>query len=415
MFNKIRVKLTLLYAVSFLLFLLLFIFILYLALTRVIENQQLEELETYFSKEEHELFEHRDNRGDITYHPGQPYFYYVYTLDRELIHGDETYEGLYDELSEIYEEEDPLENSVHNFEWEEEHFLLLKKPVQFRDDLGGYLVVGESITDQRHFLQKVMVVFLIMTGVFIILVGVLSYYLAGRAMVPIKESFDKQKKFVSDASHELRTPLSIFYSSLELLESDEDNVLSDFSQELVHDLKDESELMENLLAKLLFLARNDQQQLVLKKEEINLSALLEKIGKKFTRTFDDNDHIVFKCEITPDIEYTGDTTRLEELVYILLDNASQYTKKGWIRLELSLKGTVVRIVVEDTGNGIAESDLPHVFDRFYRADVSRKRTGTGLGLAIAKTIVEQHQGKIDVVSEEGKGTKFTVELPRKAI
>lgn len=417
MFNKIRKKLTFLYALSFMIFLLLFITVLYFTLTKVMEYQQLEELEIYYEKQLHDIWEHEekdedeDGRGALSYEPNRMYFYYTYTDENQLVHGDETFVGLYKEMPGIFAEEDASEDSVHKLEWQGEHFLLLKKTIQFGDDLEGYIVLGKSITAQQHFFQKVLIVFVILICLFTLLISIFSYYLAGRAMVPIKESYDKQKKFVSDASHELRTPLSIFYSSVELIESDEENVLSTFSQELIDDLKDESQLMEELLSELLFLARHDQKQVTLKMDEIDLSSLLEKISTKFTRTLGDS--VVFKSEIVSGVKFVGNGTRIEELMYILLDNAVQYTKEGCIRLQLSIVGSTVQIIVEDTGSGIHPDELALVFDRFYRGDVARKRTGTGLGLAIAKTIVEQHHGKIFVESEIGKGTVFTVELPVK--
>jgi len=421
MFNQIRRRLTLLFAISFLLFLLLFLFALYFALTNLMEQQQYNELETYYWEQRHDFVEEQEDivegkkddefdRELLTYEPNRLYFYYIYDNKRNLLHGDESYKGLYEVMGSVFSEESANEASVHKLVWKNEHFLLLKKPIPLSDDRKVYMVLGKSVTTQYHFFKNVLFVLIGLIAVFTLVIAWLSYYLSGRAMVPIRESFEKQKKFVSDASHELRTPLSIFYSSVELLESDSDNQLSPFSQELIHDLKDESKLMEDLLTELLFLARHDQKQVSLKMEEIDLSELLSKIGDKFARTLKDI-KIVLKLDIAENVRFIGDAIRVEELIYILLDNAAQYTNEGWIQLGLTTSGSVVQIVVEDTGSGILPEEQSLIFDRFYRGDFSRKRTGTGLGLSIAKTIVEQHQGKIDVKSEQGKGTKFTVELP----
>lgn len=416
MFNKTRKKLTLLYAVTFMLFLLVILSIVYFSLQHVMERQQLEELEKYYVEQQHDLLEYkfdndRDDRKRLSFEPNRAYFYYTYDKNRALIHGDESYEGLYKVVNAVFVKEAIDQTTVHKVEWQEEHFLLLKYPVKFGDELEGYIVLGKAITGQVHFFRNVLFVFIVLTAGATLVIAMLSYYLAGRAMVPIQQSFDKQRKFVADASHELRTPLSVFYSSVELLETDPDNQLSTFSEELVQDLKTESKLMENLLKELLFLARNDQNQLSLEKNEIHFSAVLEKLGERFARTLPKE--LAFQMDIAANIKLIGDATRLEELVYVLLDNAAQYTKEGHITLRLKKVGSAVQIIVQDTGVGISKTDIPLVFDRFYRGDSARKRTGTGLGLSIAKTIVEKHEGKIWVNSEEGKGTSFIVELPLK--
>ena len=112
--------------------------------------------------------------------------------------------------------------------------------------------------------------FIVLIIIFTIIIGFLSYYMAGKAMIPIQHALEKQKSFVSDASHELRTPLSVFYSSLDILETDEANNMSDFGKELIEDLKHEAELMKELLDKLLFLARHDKIVFIqLKKNLLN--------------------------------------------------------------------------------------------------------------------------------------------------
>jgi len=228
-------------------------------------------------------------------------------------------------------------------------------------------------------------------------------------MIPIQWSFNKQKKFVSDASHELRTPLSIFYSSLEILEAEEAEHLSPLGKELIADLKDETEIMKELIDKLLFLARHDQQQVSSTKEFIPLSSLLEKVSVKFQRIMPAD--IQFSTDIQENIQLLGDTSKIQELLYILLDNAIRYTNSGKITLTLLKNQDIVKITVADSGIGMSEQELPLVFERFYRSDAARQRNGTGLGLAIAKAIVEQHNGKIYATSQFGKGTTFHIEFP----
>jgi len=326
-----------------------------------------------------------------------------------FVHGDESYKGLKEQIEKVFNNSSPSVNLVKHYEWQEEHFLLEKKPIFSNDEVVGYIIVGKSVTSQQHFFQNVRYLLILLTCISTFLIGLLSYYLAGKAMIPIQWSFNKQKKFVSDASHELRTPLSIFYSSLEILEVEEAKQLSPLGKELIADLKDEAEIMKELIDKLLFLARHDQQQVSPTKELIPLSNLFEKVSLKFQRIMPPN--IRFSTDIQENIQLHGDTSKIQELLYILLDNAIRYTNSGEISLTLLKNEDILKITVADSGIGMTEQELPLVFERFYRSDTARQRNGSGLGLAIAKAIVEQHDGKIYATSQINKGTTFHIEFP----
>ncbi|WP_369436059.1 sensor histidine kinase [Lysinibacillus fusiformis] len=374
------------------------------------ENQQIKELESFYLSQEHDFFEYvDDNKKILSYDPNRNYFYYIYTKNNSFVHGDESFEGLKTQLEERFVNDNPAEDVVHHFEWNEQHFLLLKKPISYNNKVVGFIFVGKSVTSQQHFFQKASQLLILLTCVSTILIWLLSYYMAGRAMIPIQWSFDKQKKFVSDASHELRTPLSIFYSSLDILELEESHNLSPLGKDLIADLKDEADLMKELMDNLLFLARHDQLQKPMHQEVIPLSIMLKKISIKFQKIMPSE--IQFRTQIEDNIELLGDATKIQELLYILLDNAISYTRNGSISLTLSIDHHIVKIVVADSGIGIPENDLSLVFERFYRSDMARQRNGTGLGLAIARAIVEQHGGKICVTSKIGKGSAFTIEFP----
>lgn len=410
MFKKTRKKLTLFYAVCFSGFFFVFLVVLYFSLLQLMDHQQIQELETYYDEQYHDFFEYMGNEENkIDYQPNRMYFYYIYTKEQKLVHGDESYKGLYKEIENIYPLEDTSESSVKRIQWNDEHFLLLSKPVQLDGDVLGYIVLGKSTTSQYHFFQKMIILFIVLVVVFTLFIGLISYYMAGKAMVPIENALEKQRNFVSDASHELRTPLSVFYSSLDILESEESKNVSEFGKELIKGLKDEAELMKDLLEKLLFLARHDQNRLEVTKELFSLTDLLVSISEKFQRTL--REDLSFQTEITPGVDLMGDSKKVIELIYVLLENAVQYTPHGSIFLKLIQTDEDIQIIVEDTGIGIAKDELPRIFDRFFRSDAARKRDGTGLGLSIADAIVKEHGGVIQVKSDLGKGTRFCIQFP----
>ncbi|MEH7115911.1 HAMP domain-containing sensor histidine kinase [Neobacillus vireti] len=238
-------------------------------------------------------------------------------------------------------------------------------------------------------------------------------YLANKALIPIKRSWEKQQQFVADASHELRTPLSVMKLNLEHLFRHPDHSIEQESQ-VIHQAIQEINYLSKMSSDLLTIARSDSNQLQLIQETIQLDDILHQLVKDFHTLA-----IVKNIRITADIEpisIIGDRERLKQLFLILLDNALKYTKEdGAIFVKTSCKNSHVIIEITDTGIGIPREDLPHIFDRYYRGDKSRNRQleGSGLGLSIAKWIVQTHSGKIRITSNEGEGTQVFVSLPIK--
>ncbi|MBA4537364.1 HAMP domain-containing histidine kinase [Bacillus aquiflavi] len=407
MFNPVRIKLTLLYTGSFLILLLIFIVLLSYFITNSIEEQQKEELIHYFEKEEEEFIEELEEKEqeEVELKTDRAVFYYLFNTQHDLIEGKETIAGFSNKAKTLYTESSSS-FFLKEAEYEGAHLLIMRQPLQDDGYLLGYVIIGTEITSQKHLIEKIVWGLMILTIVFSVLLAILSYYLAGKAMQPIQNAFNSQKKFVSDASHELRTPLSIFYSSLELLEREEKNKLSPLGQEVLADMKLEATLMNKLLEDLLLIARNDHHQFMIKTELVPLSELITSIGKRFAVKIPA--HLQFITQIEENIKMMGDPIRIQQLLYILLQNAIVYTEKGSIKLLLKRTNGQILIQVIDTGTGIKKQDLQHIFDRFYRADTSRVRNGTGLGLSIAKIIVETHKGKLAVESEFGKGSTFTI-------
>ncbi len=224
----------------------------------------------------------------------------------------------------------------------------------------------------------------------------------------VENALGAQRRFVADASHELRTPLTTIRSNATLL-SQYPNVTPEDRTAALAQISQEAERMSRLVQELLTLARADAGQ-ALKKEPTFLKPMIEDAVVQ-ARNLSQGVH-TFVTEISDTKELLADQDSMRQLALILLDNAIKYTPvNGRITVRLESRDRHAILTVADTGIGISSEDLPHIFERFFRADRSRKAGGTGLGLSIAKWIVDQHGGTINVDSTLGRGTTFTVKLP----
>lgn len=243
--------------------------------------------------------------------------------------------------------------------------------------------------------------------------GVAGYFLAGKTLTPIENMVDEQNRFVSDASHELRTPLTALKSEIEVYLRSKKHNLKDADKLLTSNLEEVNN-MQALSNNLLELAQYEKPNGTFTVDSISLTEILNEALKRVgILTKQKEINVVSRIQ---DSLISGDRQKLTELFVILLDNSIKYSsKKSQITLTSKNTDKSIIISVADQGNGIADEDIPHIFDRFFRVDASRSKTnvkGYGLGLAIAKHIVSLHQGKITVKSKVGRGTIFSVQLPR---
>jgi signal transduction histidine kinase len=242
--------------------------------------------------------------------------------------------------------------------------------------------------------------------------GILSYILARRTLQPIEEALAAQSRFTGDASHELRTPLATLRAEIEVALRDKKMTLTEAKGLLKSNLEEVARL-ETLSSSLLKLAGRDTK---LNPEHLTMCSLPEVVerAQQQLKTAAKARHITVTLN-TKTARVKGDATALEELATILLDNAIKYSpEKTEVILSTYADTHSAYVVVRDQGMGIAPHDLPHIFDRFYRADQARSHSATGgygLGLAIAQSIAQLHRGSISVVSTPGKGSVFTVRLP----
>ncbi|MDI9459316.1 sensor histidine kinase [Candidatus Darwinibacter acetoxidans] len=226
----------------------------------------------------------------------------------------------------------------------------------------------------------------------------------------MRESYRLQARFVSDASHELRTPIAAIQGYVNLLDRWGKND-PEALQESIDALKEEAANMKELVEKLLFLARGDNHTMQINLEHFDLGKLAETMYRE-TEMIDGGHEFSLETEPAPVL---ADQGLVKQAGRILIDNAIKYTPVGGrIRIVVSCREDKVMFTVQDSGIGIAPEDIPHIFDRFYRADDSRARAtgGTGLGLSIAKWVAERHGGYLEVFSRENFGTRISLVLPR---
>ncbi|MHB8192274.1 MAG: sensor histidine kinase [Bellilinea sp.] len=226
----------------------------------------------------------------------------------------------------------------------------------------------------------------------------------------LENLFNTQRRFTADVSHELRTPLTVIKGEVGLM-----RLTQSIDEESVTNIEREVDRLTRLVGDLLLLSQAESGRLMLEMTEVELDTILLEVFQQ-ARTLAGDKLTVDLAEIDQ-VQIIGDRDRLKQLLLNLAANAIQYTPTGkTVTLGLRLGEDQVELYVRDTGPGISQVDLPHIFDRFYRAEKSRTRSsssGYGLGLSIADWIVKKHNGRIEVESKEGEGTVFTVRLPLK--
>lgn len=226
----------------------------------------------------------------------------------------------------------------------------------------------------------------------------------------IEGGYKIQQQFVSDASHELRTPIAVIKGYVNMLDrwgKNDKAVL----EESIEAIKNETDNMQDLIEKLLFIARSDKSTLNFTKEDFKISTILNEIEKE-TKMIDTKHKLYFK--FYQDATIYGDKMRIKQAIRILVENAMKYTPQGeYIMVSGYIQDEYYAIKIEDTGIGIQKNDLDKIFERLYRAEQSRSKQvgGHGLGLSIAKIIVLGHKGKIKVKSTPGKGSEFSLLFP----
>lgn len=243
--------------------------------------------------------------------------------------------------------------------------------------------------------------------------GIIAYFFAGKTLQPIQDMMNEQNRFIADSSHEFRTPLTSLKSQFEVYLRGKKHTVED-SEELVKSSLEEVNNLQNLSDNLLQLAQYQKPNDNIIVSIAGIKQILQESIRKI-QPLAKSKQITLHNKIE-DYKIKGDKQSLVQLFVILLDNAVKYSQPdSIITINSTSDDRLVSIDIIDQGIGIDKKIIPHIFNRFYRADASRNKQqadGYGLGLAIAKKIVEIHKGTITLKSQLTKGTTFTVQLPK---
>lgn len=270
-----------------------------------------------------------------------------------------------------------------------------------------YLDCSRSLDNFRAFRNVSILVCLI--GVAII--SALITFFSGKILRPVAESYEKQQRFITDAGHEIRTPLTIINADVSVLEMEQEG---DETNEWLEDIRQQTRRLSNLTEELVYLTRMEEVQ----KTSVNMKRLnFSKIVGDVAHSFESRALVSEKkydCSVSEDLFLRGDESALRKLVSILLDNAFKYSSdSGDIRLRFYRQGKNIFLTVSNSVDEIPKDSIPHLFDRFYRADSSRNSEtgGHGIGLSIAQAVVRAHGGKIVAYTPDGKTLRITATFP----
>ena len=281
-------------------------------------------------------------------------------------------------------------------------------------EVVGVIQYARSLQEVRETVYRLLLVLLPLGlgGLGLAVLG--GRFMAGRAMRPVQDSFERQRAFVADASHELKTPLTLIRADAEVVLFR--GSLNEEDSKLVKHALAETDRMSAVLSDLLLVARLDAGKLEVSAKPFDLAATLSEEAERFGARAAGKD-VLLEVEATGELPVRGDAKRTEQILGVLLDNAVRFTPSGG-RVVVRGRGLDrwAEVTVTDSGSGIAPEHLSRIFDRFYRAETARSRGevggGTGLGLATARDLARAQGGDLTAENAEGRGATFRLQLPR---
>jgi len=426
MFGQTRRRLTLFYSLMMFFFLLLLVFGMHESMEWSITSEQQREVldttEDVLNEEIILLQRHgslADDSEEYKASNGRLYFY-AFDNHGKLINYSRAVPILEPLILEAIQKWNVPEDQVmeftntHNFKYEYK-ILMAAKPIIIDGENRGMVYVGKDVASVYNGLRKATLILGLLSLLAFIVANFAGHIMAGKAIVPLKEAYERQRQFAADASHELRTPLSVVMASVDVLGNDR-SIISPFLQQVIEDMRDEVKKMTKLVGDLLMVARSENQTFKLMTEKFDLIEAAYEVVRKMQPLADEK-HIKLLFVKQEAVAIRADVQRIKQLLIILIDNALKYTPSHGVvtvKVDGDFEKNKIRIMVRDTGIGISLKDQHKVFDRFYRVDRARSRDsgGNGLGLAIARDIVNLHNGELYIESKIGEGAAFIVELKK---
>ncbi len=430
MFAKIRNGLTLRYSIVMMLLMLAFIVVSSSGLLWILYREEQQDLRSFTEEEAREqaamyrekaAFFQLELKAEENADSGAKIFYYVFDTNGQLATAEEPARSIRAGVLALIHNWNIPDGEVklrkiYLPNEDKAVVMLCSMKIYIEDQAVGTVFLGEDITSYYQMLKMLLIMMVAISLFFLVIAAFAGHLLAGRAMIPIKQAFSRQREFVADASHELRTPLSILLTSVDVVQTDDDQKLSPFSTQVLEDMKNEIRRMTKIVTDLLTLARADAGVTTIMKEKFDLASVAGQVSRSL-QPLAAGKGITMTLSGETAVPIFADRERLKQLLVILIDNAIKYTPAGGrVGISLTTAATPKRCVVltvQDTGVGIPETQRHLIFERFYRVDKARSREegGTGLGLSIANWIVEVHGGKIKVESAPGAGSSFIITLP----
>lgn len=281
-------------------------------------------------------------------------------------------------------------------------YFLMNKPY-------GKIIVFQNIKNFKETKENLVYISILVYLISLVVIFIISYFLTEWIIKPVKENFDMQKQFIASASHELKTPLAIISTNLSVLKDEYNQIKEEI---WLKNIDDEILNMNKLISELLVLSKTDILNNKKDTIDINISKIINNILLQYDVVcFEKNK--VLSYDIAEDLYVKANKEEVETVLKILLDNAIKYSKENdIIEVKLEKIKNKINIVVFNTGVGIQEEFKDKIFERFFRADMSRNKEieGYGLGLAIAKKIIDNNKWGIKVESEYGNWAKFIIEI-----
>ncbi len=316
----------------------------------------------------------------------------------------------------------PVYRTVHLSE--AEPLRQMTEPIVINGKLLGYLRISHPWFEVTKPVKQLFLDLAIGTTLMIFVVLLCGWWLAGIAMEPVRESYQRLKQFTADASHELRNPIAVIQTNVQVALADP-NPEPEFQRSQLETIERITRRLGKLIEDLLFLARHDGGITNQKYEVCNLAQILHEVCEEQQAIAQQKDIKIEFANVPENLLLAGDSDQLGRLFTNLISNAIAYTsEQGQVIITIKpiTSQNQVQVQIKDTGIGIPEAELSQIFERFYRYQPQKNSksmaksanlstSGSGLGLAIAKAIANNHQGQINVESKVGQGTTFIVNLP----